>query len=223
MAAKSYTQWSIFKSCGAKYEYQYVQRLPMPERAAAADRGVNIHGEVEKIIKGEADEFPLEMAQFADYAPFFRQLRDLGAIAEYPFVMDDQWKDVMDGAPEHRWIRGFIDIIVPPKEPGPLYIYELKTGKEYQDHVDQRHFYGTVALSLFPKATESVVIGTYLDQGENRQNKYPRSMLRTYHYMWNNRLKQLEMPEAYIPNPGVHCRWCPFSKDKGGPCKFSGD
>lgn len=222
MSAKSYTQWSMFNKCGAQYKYRYIERIPRPkDDGAAAQRGTNIHECVEHIIQGKTDQFPEEFAHLEHYEPFFQSLREKGAIAELPFTLTQKWEHTDDK--DDMWVRGFIDVIVPPTDDRPdIYIYELKTGNVYPDHVGQRHFYGTVALHLYPDAPQVHVIGTYLDKGVNEGNIYPRSMVRTYDYMWANRMALLDKTEAHVPDPGFHCRWCPYSADKAGPCKFSG-
>lgn len=218
--AKSYSRYTVHKQCGAKYRYKYIERLPVEDVSGpAAQRGTNIHAAVEAIVNQEATTFPEEYSFLANYVPFFTMLNEKGAVAELEFNLDENWDSVPSKTA--AWIHGFIDIIVPPPEPGPLYIYELKTGKVYDDHVEQRHFYGTVALSMWGEADEARVIGTYLDQGVNEENLYPRSLLRSYQYMWKQRMERMDVEETWVPRPGFQCRWCPYAKDAGGPCKFS--
>lgn len=218
-APKSYTQWSLFNKCGAQYKFQYIDKIPRPARSASADRGVDIHAAVEAIINKERTTFPEEWGHLEHYTDFFLNLAEMGAIAELPFKLDENWEPT----DEKPWIRGFIDIIVPPSDDREnLYIYELKTGNPYDDHVHQRQFYGTVGLGLY-NAPLVHVIGVYLDQGMNEQNTYEAAKLKTYRYFWKQRLDMLDREEGQVPDPGIHCRWCPYSADKGGPCKFSGN
>jgi hypothetical protein len=186
---------------------------------------------VEQLIQGHINAIPVELdetgrnvyAPLEPYEDFFKMLRDLGAIAELGFKLNKEWDLVVDDE-EEPYIRGFIDIIVPPKD-GVIHIYELKSGKEWPDHVDQRNFYGSVSLALpWTEEPEQVrVIGTYMDLGKNVENSYEARMFNTYKYFWDQRLAQMDNEQAQVPNPGPYCRWCPFSRDKGGPCKFSGD
>ena len=62
--AKSYTQWGVFKKCGAQYHFRYVMRLPQPDAGFAANRGTFIHETVESFINGEIDEFPTEHPEY---------------------------------------------------------------------------------------------------------------------------------------------------------------
>ena len=229
MAAKSYTQWSTFKKCPAQYKHRYVEKLPTPPSSAAAQRGTNLHGVVEQLLQGKIDAIPFLddgagnniYAPLEPYEDFFKMLKDKGAVAELGFLLNHDWEPCEEGEPVH--VRGYIDIIVPPSD-GHIYIYELKTGKEYDDHVEQRNFYGAAALGLaWDQEVEKVTVyGTYMDLGEMRENTYAASMQSTYKYFWNQKLEQMDNEQALVPNPGFYCRWCPFSKDKGGPCKFSG-
>lgn len=227
MTAKSYTQYSVHKKCGAQYKFKYIQRLDQGKTSASAARGTGIHAWVEKLLEGEIDEFPThdpdtgDPIPLAPYQDFFLGLRKMGTTAELPFFLNEDWEPCEK---EDAWVRGYIDVFTPPDPPArdTLYIYELKTGKVWPDHVDQRHFYGTVGLAITPEAERVKVVGTYLDQLKNDGNVYERAMLRTYQYMWKGRMAQLDNEATYVPNPGFHCTWCPYSRDKGGPCKFSG-
>jgi len=221
---RSYTQYSVFKDCGAKYKYQYIERRPKGPQGPSAARGTDIHSAVENIITGKSESMPEEHAHLSDYVPFFKKLSEKGARAEMPFILNDRWESVESVEDPAAYIRGFIDIIVPPSKPdNTLYIYELKSGKEWPDHVDQRHFYATVALSIMPAARYAKVIGTYLDQGKNVTNLYDGKMLSAYKYVWSERFRVMDNHLSMVPSPSFKCSWCPYSADKGGPCKFSGN
>lgn len=220
MSAKSYSRYSTHKQCGAKYKFQYIDKYPTPERSGPqAERGTNMHKMVEDIVNEVVDEPSEEFSNLKPYVPFLHGLRGK-ATPELEFYLNEDWEACHKS---EAWIRGFIDMIVPASADNWIYVHEWKSGKEYDDHVFQRHFYSTVAMALFPEPVGVHCMGVYLDQGRNVTNTYERSMERTYRYLWKNRMDALDVEESWVPNPGFQCRWCPFSRDKGGPCRFSGN
>jgi CRISPR/Cas system-associated exonuclease Cas4 (RecB family) len=209
----------MFKKCGQQWAYRYLHRVPDPQpKPPAAERGTSIHDLWEQLLKGEIDEFPDEFDGLKMYNEFALMLREKGAMPEVEFRLNESWEPVESGG----YVRGFIDILVLPGPP-TMYIYELKTGREYDDHVFQRQFYGTAALAIKEDYETVKVTGVYLDQGRNVENEYHSKMLTTYKYFWDSKFELMEKESTHVPNPGPHCRWCPYSNDKGGPCKFSGN
>jgi len=223
---KSYTQWSVYKQCPAQYKYRYIEKIPVPPKPEAAARGTDIHAMVENIIEGLTNTFPRlpevsgllaneELMQ--QYEEFFVGLRAYGAVPELEFRLNHNWEKIVP-----VWVRGFFDVTVPLPDKKTVFIYELKSGKIYDDHIEQRNFYGLAAMGEYPWAEEVIVQGIYLDLGKNSDPTiYKTSMKATYKYMWNGRLEQIDNAASYIPHPSPSCGWCPFARDKGGPCRFS--
>jgi hypothetical protein len=60
----------------------------------------------------------------------------------------------------------------------------------------------------------------YLDSGNPITITYDAKELPKLRESWNKKVTPMLNDTRFSPKPGNHCRWCTFSKTKGGPCKF---
>lgn len=214
MISKSYSAYQSHKRCGFQYKSRYVDRVQVPPlQSDAASRGTDKHKQVELFLKGEGELD--DSLNF--YAEFFTGLMDLPTCeSESRFAVDETWSPT-------KWdeavLRGVMDLRVVDGD-RQHYVYEFKTGKKYSDHYDQNQLYGLIELCYNSEIDEVSVYGIYLDLGETTWYKFNRAMLPAMKQTWDIRLKRMDVPESWIPNPGYYCRWCAYGKTNGGPCTF---
>jgi hypothetical protein len=97
-------------------------------------------------------------------------------------------------------------------------IDEYKTGQEYDEHAHQKQLYAMVAMVLYPQIEHVQVCGVYIDKGKIYPTTYNRAHLHSMKYTWKREIDKLSVP-IYPARPGMHCRWCPKSNKRGGPCQ----
>jgi hypothetical protein len=104
-------------------------------------------------------------------------------------------------------------------------VVDLKTGRIYEDKLDQLDLYNLAALCL----DESIITHQpkvsyaemwYLDQGETRERSLLIGEVEKAKAYWAKRVKPLFADKSFLPRPGQHCKWCHLSKSKGGPCPY---
>ena len=214
---KSYSKWGTYDQCPRKYKYRYNDRIPVlhTEKSEAAVRGTRVHDSVEHLFKGERTDVDEEIQDYSEWLCSIKDSYD--CIPEMRFALNNEF-EACGYTDSDCLVRGFIDLVVKPEN--AIVAYEWKTGKEYPEHMDQKMLYGMVLLVLFPMVDEVSVTGVYFDQGNNRKIIYKRAMLGTYKWMWLRRFETMDSDSVYAPNPSFLCRWCDYSKDRGGPCSF---
>lgn len=214
----SYSSFSTYKQCPAKYRYSYLDKLPRSPMGPGAERGTRIHDSVDKFMQGKAEELDPEI--HTQYGMWLYGIRtNYICEPEALFVIDRDWNFVEDGS-EYAYVKGFMDLHT-YKEDVEVNIYEWKTGKIYDEHEDQRFLYGTISLLMHPWADSVRVHGVYFDQKRSpASNGYSRDDLPFMIKEWDKRFKKMETDKHYSPNPSFKCKWCDFSKSKGGPCQF---
>jgi CRISPR/Cas system-associated exonuclease Cas4 (RecB family) len=211
--AHSYSSLATYKSCPRKYRYAYIDRLPRGEASPAMQRGTTIHESVEHFLQGKRDDLPPEIAGYVD---FFATLRDMEAVPERKWAVGRDWEETSFRDPK-AMLRGVMDIELDNAE-SPV-IYELKTGKMYDDHKEQMNLYGLIKLAT--SELESVrVINVYLDQEDMLEMTFMRAMLDDYKKQWHDKIESAENDKTYPMNPTWKCFYCQYSKSKGGPCNF---
>lgn len=238
--------WSLsslgtFEKCAAKYDYKYIKKLPELSRSAAADRGVNLHKMVEDFVAGATDSLPAELSF---YTQFLLGLRTHEIYPEHKVALDRNW-ELTDWDAKDLWYKGVLDLKLlerpeeltrgdcllsgEPKgygpEPTAAVVYDWKTGKIYPDHDDQKAIYSLAVFSEHPAVQRVRAIHVYLDLGKSREITYYRNEVQQLRELWEARVKRLENAAAtegygYPPNPTFMCRYCSYSKFKGGPCRF---
>lgn len=211
--AYSYSAISTYKKCPAKFNYAYNERLPRGPAGPAAQRGLKLHQAVEDLLLGKCDTLPEEIVAYED---FFKTLRDAGAEPETKWGVTDDWQECgFDDAIAK--LRGIIDVRL-PMESG-VALYELKTGKFYDEHFSQMNLYGTVELAK-GQLDEVEVVAVYLDQSTTKEVTYTKSMLGEYKASWNRTMEMIDTDRNWMTNPQFACKWCEYSKGNGGPCPF---
>lgn len=210
--AWSLTSLHTFEQCTLKYKYKYIQRLEEP-RSYAAARGVDKHKMVEDFVN---DGVPLP-PELDFYHGFLSNLKAAGGKPEVKLAMNKSWEPC-DWKAEDVWWRGVLDMLVlTPKE---AIVYDWKTGKIWPDHEQQRELYCIATAQHFPELQQMRGIHVYVDLGKNRQHVYHRSELRSLQAKWETRVNRVTSAVEFFPNPSFKCRFCPFSRYKGGPCQF---
>lgn len=210
----SLSSLGVFEKCPLRYRLQYIDKLPVA-RSTAASRGVDNHKLFEDRVKGVLPTLPLEYNYYESLA---KEVIDKKGQAEYKVSLNKDWQPC-DWDAEDVWYRGILDVYVPGDA---AWIIDWKTGKIYPDHDDQKHLYATAILSAHGDVRHVRTEHVYIDIGKRREARFSRDELPGMQKHWEARAKFLGLtdPADMVPNPGMHCRWCPFSAKAGGPCRF---
>jgi len=213
-------KWSLsalgtFEKCQLQYRFRYIDKLPS-QRGEAANRGVEKHKIFEDVMKGTLPELPSE------YSYFNAMLKDLKTqenYAEHKISLKRDWTPCPWEDPE-VWFRGILDLKVCSGNTAS--VYDWKTGRIYPDHDDQKSIYSLGVFAEEPAVQRVRAVHVYVDLGQQREKIYDRGEMHGMRKQWEIRASFLERtaPEDMIPNPGFHCRYCPYSAQKGGPCRF---
>lgn len=219
---KQFTAWSYSRlgdhsKCPLYAKLRHLDRLPEPESPALAN-GNAVHKTAEEYIKAKRTPklLPRALANFKDDFAALRKVK-------VPVKTEDQWCvtakwESHDWFGPAAWCRAKVDVYYIAGS--HMEIIDHKTGKIWPDNVEQLHQYATLAFSIFPKIETVNASLWYLDQGEIVDRDYRRVDLPVMQGIWNKRVAPMLADKTFAPRPGNHCRWCNFSKEKGGPCKF---
>lgn len=217
---KSYSRYSTYKKCPAKYNYAYNLKVPV-ERGPASPamlRGSEIHKSVENYLNKLSEMLHPDIHK--NYGQFFMGLREsYENHPELKFALDDDWQPC-DFDDEHCMVRGFMDNVVDTGFEQPHLVQEYKTGKVYDDHEEQRSLYGMVDLIIADKWSSVDVHTIYFDKKKFVQVNYTRAMLPEYKGMWKRKFKEMDDDTVFITKPQYSCKWCEYSTHNGGPCPF---
>lgn len=146
----------------------------------------------------------------------------------------DKWTRETNKFAKGVWLRTKLDVLRTGAKKGLVEVIDWKTGgidkrtgqiKSSEKYDDQLSIYATAALTADPSATRaeaSLVFVEALDAFDpvvaRESCDLKRADLPKLQKKWSLRVVALLNDETFAPRPSPLCGWCPFSKEKGGPC-----
>lgn len=220
----SLSRLRVSEQCAARYNYRYNLKMQDFTMSPAAQRGTDMHAQIEQFVKGE---IPALTGKLEFYHGFLSALKahPVPIYSEHKIYLDKNWN--LQG-PENYWHISILDMF--RKVEVSAQLWDWKSGKIYPDHEEQKELYAISVLSAYTEVEVVTSTFTYIDQGYNREKIYSRTgpwpkdkSIRTFDEAkeeWNDRVKKMESLTEFIPNPSWKCNTCSFSTRNGGPCPF---
>lgn len=230
----SFSGLMLFEQCGFKYACERLpekiaealnlelMRIPKRTQAPSATRGETLHKQIEVYLRTrEPVSFPTEIEW---WRPAFEHLWKFPFWPEHKIALDRNWT-VVDWDSPQVWVRGIIDLKM--QRPDALVGYDWKTGKEYDEHYDQKELYTLLMWAETPAPL--IKFGhIYLDEHRTTSRDYSIEWKPAMQASWASRALKLEdatndqdVLTAFPMTPNRFCKWCQLARSKGGPCKFS--
>jgi CRISPR/Cas system-associated exonuclease Cas4 (RecB family) len=213
----SFSGMNLYGQCPSAFNRRYNLHEKNPGEGAPSEamlRGTRVHKGVEDFLLGYEADIPEEAESFRDLFYGIRDDRD--AIPEQQFCFTDDWRTTTFGDTENGKVRGMLDIAY--QHDGTAHVFEIKTGKLYEEHSKQRHLYSLAGLLLYPET--HTVRGTllYLDAAIEKSVEIDRDKADSWKYYWDQKIKAVQPPQVYQATPSWKCRFCEFNVDVGGKC-----
>lgn len=217
---KRINAWSIsrllqWETCPAAYKFRHIDKLPDPP-SYAAERGEIIHKRGEQYLLGNVRGVPDE---FKKFSKDMKTLKSLSAVPEIDLAVTKTWKGTTWNDWDNVWCRGRGDAVVPPNEDNVVVVIDYKTGKKKDTHTDQAELMALLTFSKYAKVKKAVAELWYLDSGELQRLEVNKREVGSERTRWEARVKPMLKEQRFKATPSEEaCRWCNFSKAKGGPC-----
>jgi len=231
----SYSRYALYRKCPAQFKYKHIDKIGGPTTSPAMERGTAIHAEFEQYLRGHGRSPPKSLGDFGKHA---KVIRDAAKKAPSNVVIEETWAltsswtwtrwDDWRGC----WVRIKLDAAhVDDSGDKPVAtITDLKTGKyrpfdvlEYELQLD---LYALGALlkweNLIPEGLSVKPRLAYVDEGVVHETKiYTGADLPPLKKAWEARVKPMMNDTTFKPTPSdFACRYCDFSKAKGGACRY---
>jgi hypothetical protein len=223
MTIIAYTEplgWSkldTYRACPAQFKYQYVDKIKTPTNAAMA-RGSVIHDQLEQYLNGWGTAWPKDIQP--KWQSFANALRDTHDVrTEAAWGVDRSWKLLPNWLHPKTWLRAKGDWFY--KDGKLLVMGDWKTGKYRVPSDDQIELYAVIGVSVMPDVTEVHTSFCFVDQPEQPLVlKYSAKELTKLRGKFVQEFLKIEKERKWAPKPSSKCRWCPFSRQKNGPCQY---
>lgn len=235
ITAWSFSRWKDYEQCPAKAKYKHVLRMKEPS-SPAMERGTAIHKMCEDYINGVLEHLPEELKKFEDSMNYLRTLKlendALDLILTPVIGLEDSWtfKEDWTVTTWNDWISAWLRVKIDLNfsvEKGVLRIIDWKTGQYREDEVGQYmlqlELYALAALLTMPDIHTVIPKLAFIDHGvvhPIEDKKWVRDQLGSIKKSWLSRIAPMMNDTSFLPKPNSKCKWCCFSKTKGGPCKY---
>jgi hypothetical protein len=213
--AWSYSRWTDYENCPRQARFKHLDKLP-EVKGKALERGSQIHTEGENFLIRKTRGVPTSYVAFKTQ---LETIRRRGAIAEGSWTFTRDWELTEWNDWDAAWVRMKIDAHYVDGN-GALRVIDFKTGKVRDSNVPQLELYGLGGLLRYPEVQTVRAEFWYLDAGESHALVFKREEVETLRAEWLRRTKPMLTDTRFKPKPGYACKWCSFSKTKGGPCEF---
>ena len=187
-------------------------------------KGTLIHAKAEAYITGREPGLPEELGAVKGVitklkAAYKKRL----ARVEVELAVDKDWKPVPWYSPV-AWLRSKLDVLH-FESPRSARVIDWKTGRFKPDgeYEDQLHIYATAALcsfDLMDSARASLIFTEGGEVVEKLNGTVQRAKLDASKKEWSKRALPLFKDTTFAPSPSMACRWCAYSRNKGGPCAY---
>lgn len=210
----SYSRYAQYDKCPAAAKYKFLDKLPEPP-SPAMDRGNKIHKLAEDYTKGLIKKLPIELKLFEDQ---FVELKKSKPQVEQTWAFKEDWSQTRWNDWQDCKVRIKVDASC--LDDVTLYVIDHKTGKLRDGYDDQLELYAGTAMLVHPHVKEVNTQMWFLDSGDVVERVYKAKDGKAIIKGWEKKVTPMLNDTRFSPKPGNHCRWCHFSKSKGGPCKF---
>lgn len=210
----SYSRYSCYMECPAKAKYKFIEKLPEPSSPAMA-RGSEIHQLAEDYTSGKIKRMPKELALFKEE---FTELKKCKPMLEETWAFTSDWEETTWNDWNGCALRIKTDASL--VDGTDLYVIDHKTGKKRDGYGEQLDLYALGGMLKFPHVKTVHTQLWYLDSGEQVVEEYSSKDMKKLQKGWDKKVHPMLNDTLFSPKPNHTCRWCAFSKSKGGPCKF---
>lgn len=220
----SFTRLSDWDKCPHMCFLKYVEKIPDPRPAPAAERGTAIHTMAEDYVQGKKKKVPQELMRFeAEFKVLQADFKAKKVSLEGEWGFDQDWR-VTDYA--GAWGRIKADA-VHMLTPTHSIVIDYKTGRKFGNelkHKEQLTLYALALAIREPTVVEITTQNWYLDQkpGENltSTNITAKQCIMKYMEYFDKKARAMTTAKKFPANPNkFSCQWCPYSPRGTGDCK----
>lgn len=213
--AWGFSKLDCFRTCKRKFKYQFIDKLPQGE-SPALKRGSEIHEGIESWLRGWQSALPEAAEKWRDP---LQQLKEQGTLqSEQALGFNKDWTKRKDWFGKDCWLRVKMDAYYFGAE--ELVAIDFKTGKYRVPSTDQIELYACAGIELAPHVKQVRAEFWFIDTEETYTKIYTKDEVLEARKRFEKAVIPMYMEEDWAASPSRECRWCPYSKSKGGPCEY---
>lgn len=219
--AWSYSAWSLYMQCPLRYKLAKIDKVPTAG-SDAMKRGNDIHVGIAGFLKGTSATLPQEALANPVITDLIQQ------IFTFPNKeIEQQWGYTATWAPtgwfaKDTWFRSVLDV-------GVMYddltfeITDWKSGRRQNTSAEQMETQAIAVMKRFKPVTHITTRLAFIDEAGSNPfefDEFPATKMQSLTDKWEKKVQPMFTDTVFAPRPNDKCRFCDFSKSKGGQCAF---
>ena len=212
--AWGFSKLDVYRTCPQKFKFQFIDKLDSGG-SPAMERGSKMHENIESYLNGWTKTLIAENEGFTEA---LNSLKTKNYKAEQALGFDREWKPLKDWFGKNTWLRVKMDASYIEDTHG--YAIDFKSGKYRIPSIEQVELYAIALHARNPELTVVTAEMWYLDTGDVYKKSYSAQQLKLLRGKYERYVEPIYADESWTPTPSNECRWCPYTKTKGGPCKY---
>jgi len=216
--AWSFSRFDCYELCPLQFKLKFIDKLSTTSSPQMA-RGLEVHQEIANYLKAP-DRSPFPSVNHK--ADIITELTNFdNKVVEQQWGFDRHWKPTgwFSKGPKKTWLRQILDV-------GVLYedmtseAVDWKTGKHRESHEDQMELQALCVMQRIPAVTHVTTRLVYVDADSEEFGEYSAKDREAMIEKWEAKVAPMFNDTEFLPRPNEKCKWCDFSRSKGGPCKY---
>lgn len=217
--AFSYSRWSDWSSCPAKYKFKYIDKVDTGPTPKALLEGRKVHDEAADYLTGKRDDLPKRMEKFSVIAEAMRNAPENQRKVEEQMAFDRGKLPVAWFGP-NVYMRFIWDAAIWNAEATEIDIIDFKTGKPYGSYDEQAQIFSIPAFWTMPSLQVMRGHWMYLDTGATIDYEITREQFPAIERTWLGNVALMEADRAFPATPSKKaCRFCDFGPAKLNICR----
>lgn len=215
--AWSFSRYARYTTCPLQFKLQYIDKLGA-QTSKAMVNGDKVHKAVESYVTGKWPELP-DAAKYPPHMALMREVRQHDdKVVEQEWAFTARWEPTGWFAKD-CWFRQKLDVAV-LYEDMVVEGIDWKTGKKYDDGLEQIELQALSIFRHFKPATHVLMRLSYLDSGDDVYAEFPKADEDALMRKWEAKAAPMFADTEFLPRPNDKCHFCEFSRNKGGQCRF---
>ena len=224
ITAWSYSRFACYALCPLQFKFKHIDKLPTPG-SPAMQRGNEIHVGTANYLKGAAAGLPKEVLANPVITDLVQQIHAFpNKEIEQQWGYGAHWEPTgwFDRGNAKVWFRSVLDVGV-MYEDLTFEAVDWKTGKRYGNNEEQMETQAIAVFQRFKPVTHVTTRLAYVDEMGNNPfefYEFKDVQLQSLKDKWTKKVQPMFNDTIFAPRPNEKCRFCDFSKSKGGQCAF---
>jgi len=217
VTAWSYSRYALWERCPLAFKLKHIDKIP-EEQSPAMARGDAFHKAAAAYLTEQTPVMPPEAKRFE------KLMAEIRSFDQEWKVVEQQWGFTKNWQPtgwfgKDTWFRAILDV-------GVIYPFNVadvidhKTGKKYGSNAEQMELFALATFCRYPQLESVMTRLWYHDSGDEETAEFTQDDRSLLIAKWDAKVAPMFADTVFAPKPNDKCRWCSFSKSKGGQCRF---